>query len=291
MKKIRIILYFIIMSLCFGCVDCFASTKVNIRTEGNYLVPSDVVVTESKKSAILSTPAIDAKEKVYDFAELLTDDEESELYRQIKQFIDGTNMDFVIVTTNKHAKGSSKDYAHDFYDYNDFSNHGILFLIDIQESGIYMVTQGNAVDIFSNERMDPLLKNAYNSVVQKKYYAACSNFITSSAEFVDIGIASSDEVVRIDDDGSVSVGKDLHLFEVSMVALIGTIIIIVVMILSNNMVHKATLAHDFLNKETIKIVGISEMFLGSRTSKVSINDSSSSGSINRGSRGGAGRKF
>ena len=300
MKKFRIIVLLIIMCLCFGFKECSASTKVNTRTEGNYLVPSDVTVTQSNKSAILSTPAIDALEKVYDFAEILSDSEEEKLYKQIEQFITGTSMDFVIVTTSKHTKASSRDYAHDFYDFNDFKNNGMLFLIDMQQSEIYMVTKGSAVSIFTDKRMEPLLKNAYNSVVAKNYYKACSNFITSSAEFVNIGIAADDEVVKIDSDGTVNVSKDLHLLEVFIVALVGTFIIIVVMILSNNMVHKATSSKEFLNRETIRIINISEMYLGSHTSKVSISDSSSrksrNGGMNHPSRGGgrsggAGRKF
>ena len=290
MKKFRIVLILIIMCLVFDLVDCFASTRVNTRTENNYLVPSDVIVTESTKNAILSTPAINADEKIYDFAELLTDAEEDKLYEQVKQFIDGTNMDFVVVTTKKHSKASTRDYAHDFYDYNDFSNSGMLFLIDMQESGIYMVTKGNAVDIFPDSRMSPLLESAYNSVVNKDYYKACSNFIKSSANFVDIGIADTDEVVEIGKDGSVVVKKDLHLMEVAIISLVITAIIITVMILSNKLVHKATSAEDFLNRETIRIIGISEMFLGSHTSKTSLSDSSSRnnrpGGMNSSSRGG-----
>ena len=58
MKKIKILLVIICFSFSF---NVFASTKVNIRTECDYLVPKDVTVDDTNKSDILNTPSINTK--------------------------------------------------------------------------------------------------------------------------------------------------------------------------------------------------------------------------------------
>ena len=253
-----------------------ASTRVNTRTDGNYYVPPDVIVTESNKNSILSTPAVNAEEKIYDFADLLTDGEEEALYKHVKHFIDKTKIDYVIVTISKNNKGSSKDYTRDFYNYNNFGNDGIILLIDRDFKGIYMTTNGRAVELFPDSRMEPILKNVFLLTKEKKFFDACKSFTTSISEFVKIGTVSDDEeVVKVSEDGTVKVSKSLHLIEVSIFALVGTAIIIGILILSSRMVKKATSASDFLNKDTMKIIDISEMFLGSRTFKAPLSGGSS----------------
>lgn len=292
MKKIRIIISLLMLCVFVNCNDVLASTKVNTRSEGNYLVPSDVVVTESIKQDIMSTPAINADEKIYDFADILTKNEEDKLYKQVKNFIDGTNMDYVVVTASKNNKASASKYAKDFYDYNDFKTDGILLFIDMDNRSIYMLTSGNAYNLFPDSRMKPILENVFGKIKEKKYYDACKTFTTSISQFVEIGLVD-DEVVKVDKDGSVIVRKDLHLLEILGFAFIGTLLIIGILILSSRMVRKATSAKEFLNKETMKIINISEMSLGSQTyKKLLSSDNSSFDKKNNGSnQGGAGLKF
>lgn len=272
MKKFRILISFLIVGLCFSFLNVNASTRVNTRTEGNYLVPPDVIVAESNKNAILSTPAVNADEKIYDFADLLTDGEEEALYKYVKHFIDKTKIDYVVVTISKNNKGSSKDYTRDFYNYNNFGNDGIILLIDRDYKGIYMTTNGRAIELFPDSRMEPILKNTFLLTKEKKFFEACKSFTTSISEFVKIGVVSDDEeVVKVAQDGTVKVSKSLHLLDVFVFALVGTAVIIGILILSSRMVKKATSANDFLNKDTMKIIDISEMFLGSRTFKAPLS--------------------
>ena len=58
--QLLILISFLIVGLCFSFFNVNASTRVNTRTEGNYLVPPDVIVAESNKNAILM-PAKDKK--------------------------------------------------------------------------------------------------------------------------------------------------------------------------------------------------------------------------------------
>ena len=68
-----LIVLFLTIFISFNTVN--ASTNTKERTEDNYLISDKITVTESNKYNILQTPAVDASEKVYDFADLFTDSE------------------------------------------------------------------------------------------------------------------------------------------------------------------------------------------------------------------------
>ena len=275
MRFIKKVMYIISIIVLFCSIDVFASTKVNIRSETNYYLPSDVRVSESNRESILSTPAINASEKIYDFAEILTENEEKKLYKNIKHFIKETDIDLVIVTIKENVKGLANDtantrmklYAHDFYNYNDFKKNGLLLLIDMHVGGIYMVTEGRAVELFPNSRMNPILKNVYDKVSKKEYFSACNGFITSVSDFVNIRLPGDDDEHIIDDDGNVVddvFGNILWMFLISFVV---SGIVVGVMINSYKEQKLNKISKDYLNRDSINITTISDFYLGSKTKR------------------------
>lgn len=292
MKKFKLIWFLLILCVVINVEDVFASTKVNTRTESNYLVPSDVIVTESIKSDILSTPAINVDEKIYDFADILTSKDEEKLYKQVNNFIIKTKIDCVIVTINNNVKNSTKQYAHDFYNYNNFWNDGILLLLDMSNKSIYVATNGYAYELFPDSRLQPMLKSVFAKVKERKYYEACTNFMTSVSQFVDIGLVNEDEkFVQVLDDGKVIITSSEYLLAIFIFALGGAAFIISILVLSNKMVRKATSAKGFLNKDTMKIIDISEMSLGAQVSKTPLSEVKNNKERNKTNQGGKGIKF
>ena len=90
---------FLSIMLFLGSVNVvFASTKTYERTTDNLRVPSNVVVNEENINYILNTKAVDASEKIYDFANILTEKEEKKLYKEIDSFVEDTALDLVILT-------------------------------------------------------------------------------------------------------------------------------------------------------------------------------------------------
>lgn len=265
MKNVKIVLSLIIVCILFNSVDVFASTKVNIRTEDDYLVPNGVIVTESNRDAILSTPAIDASEKIYDFAEVLTEADEEKLYNQIIDFINETSMDLVIVTIKSNPVDNTEKYAHNFYNYNFFKKDGALLLIDFEQGGIYMTTNGEAHGLFPDSRIQPVLASVYKKILEKDYYNACFMFINSVRGFVGLGEAEAGEDVVIDVDGTVH--KESRVMQALIFALIGTVIVMLILVSMNKMVKPATSSRDFLNRETMIINGLSDKFIGTNTTK------------------------
>ena len=281
MKKYIKISFLLVITLVLSLNNVFASTNTKERTESNYLVPSNIKVTESNKDVILKTPAVNADEKVYDFADLFTDSEESELYKQISEYISISNMDLAVVTINENNKYDVEKYADDFYDYNDFginsSRDGILFLIDMDKRQIHMTTTGKAIKMYDDNRIDSALDLVYQHMTDQEYYTGTSKFINRISEDFQAGVPASNKNMVIDKDGNVHIIKRVNWFLLVIISLIVSIITIVILVAKNKLVRKATTAEEYLDKDSVKING-QDVFLSTHTTKHKIDHSSSGGS-------------
>lgn len=304
MKKLYFLILLVIINL-FN-INVWASTKVFERTEENLLVSDYIEVTEANKSNIMMTPAVDAKEKVYDFADLFNNTQESELFDKLTNFRKQTNLDIVIVTIDYNNKHNSAKYSDDFYDYNEFGigddRSGLLFLIDMDIRNIYVTTTGKAINIYTDQRINNILDNVFSYFGNQEYYVGTNKFVDLALNYAKI---------NVDDDSKYVINSDSELVKdrsglvnVFFVSVIITIIAIVIMANLNNNVAKANSSKSFLNKDTLVVKKINEVFLGSTVSKVRIdNGSSSSGHRSSGrsssthrsssgrSHGGGGRRF
>ena len=77
MKYIKLLIVFILFISIPK--NCLASTNTLTRTREKPLVPDRVIVDENNIDEILLTPAVSSNEKIYDFAELYTEEEEKKL--------------------------------------------------------------------------------------------------------------------------------------------------------------------------------------------------------------------
>ncbi len=305
MKK-KFILFLVVLNL-FLYLPVNASTNTYERTNDNLLIPDDIEVTESNRSNILLTPAVNAKEKIYDFADLFSDAEELELYAKVSNYINQTSLDLAIVTINYNNKHNIQVYADDFYDYNDFGigngNSGSLFLIDMDTKQIYMTTTGNAIRTYTDQRYNIILGNVFTYVANGQYYNGINSLVDLMSSYAEINpledgnyVIENGKVVKDNNDILVCLG----------IALIVTIIALLIMARMNKMVFKASSSRNYLKHETMNIKKINEVFLGSSVTKVKIAESSTgsgsrrvgssrSSSIHRGSsgrfHGGGGRRF
>lgn len=276
MKKSKI---FMILSFVFAFIlsaNVFASTNTEVRTADDLKIRSDITVNSTVREAALSTPKVDASEKVYDFADLLTDEEEQDLYEKITKFINKTKMDMVIVTIDENNKNSSMDYADDFYDYNDFgvgSNHdGILFLIDMDKRNMWISTTGKAIQKYSDAKIDSILDSTYDRISVQDYYGCAKAFINDAT-------------------------PKFPIIQIVLVCLTGTAIFIGIACSKHKTVRKAVQAKQYLDKDSFKLTENEDRFVTTHTSKVYDPPSSSGGGSSRhssssgSSHGGGGRSF
>lgn len=297
-KLIRI---FFLLCIVFTNIDVYASTNTFERTaENNYLV-TNVDISGISLEHILTTPAVDATEKVYDFANLYTDSQEKKLYNIVTDYIDVVDMDLAIVTIDSNQKTSTEAYAQDFYDYNSFGFNdtydGILFLIDMQNREFYMVTTGYAITMYTDARIDLCLDEAFDYIASGDYYNGTVAFIDKAQSFAEMGAPDS-----YGNEPKVTGKAKLAIMPWSSIffgALITTIVVMFILIKNNKLVRQANSSRHYLSHVDINTVN--EVFLGRNVhSSRRVHSSSSSGggggsSISRGSsgrsHGGGGRKF
>lgn len=282
-----------------------ASVNTYTRTDSDYLVPDYIDVTGSNRDNVLSTPAVDATEKVYDFADLLTDSEEKKLYQQATKFIKKTELDLAIVIVSDYTKprcdgDCTRTYADDFYDYNEFgigSRHsGVLFLVDMKTRTIYMTTTGDAMDMYNDYRIEQIMDAIYQEFTNQNYYDGIAKFMTILENYDTIGVANSkDSHYVISDDGSVV--RDIPWLFLIGGPLLITGIVMAIMISRNKLVRVATSSREYLDKETLQTSIVKDRFVHTHTSKTPIYHSSGSsgGGGHSGSsgvsHGGGGHRF
>lgn len=174
-KKLIIILLFTFLFIPYNCI---ASVKTYQRTNDNYLVPKDVIVNSNNVVNVLKTPAVSSSEKIYDFADLFTEEEKKDIYKKMEQYIKKSNMDSIIVTTKELNGQSLSDYTYNFYDYNDFKNNGIIFVIYIKdtEPEIFMGNGGTASAYYTDSIIRQTLIHVYKDIASKNYYKSVLDY-------------------------------------------------------------------------------------------------------------------
>lgn len=322
MKRSILKLTFIfILTLIFSfTVKVFASTNTFPRTEENLGIRDSIKVTDTVKRAALSTPKVDEKEKVYDFANLLTDEEEKKLYSSINQYIEKYDMDMAVVTIDKNNKASAMDYADDFYDYNNFgvgsTYNGLLFLIDMDTREMWISTTGEAIRVYSDARIDSILDSTYNHIKSQKYYLCANAFVSRASSYASLGVPSSNKNTYINENGEYIVNTTDYMDDENYGISFGTAFVIVSLLVSttaslifvivssnkHKTIKKATQAKQYLVNGSFNLTEKEDRFVTSHTTK-HYNPPSSSRSGGSGggssthfsssgsSHGGGGRSF
>lgn len=221
--------------------------------------------------------AFDTSLKVYDYAQVLTSEEEANLKRSVDLYIANHNMDMALVTVKYHTKKDTMNYADDFYDYNGFgigSNYdGVIFVIDFTfgYTDIWMSTTGKAINVYTDARIDSIL----DSVAAKKnngYYEMFNAFVEKSNYYAKEGIPVYNNYEDND---------NINWINIIVMSIIVPSLIILILVLKNKMVKASTTAGEYLLRNSIIINKRNDRFITTHTTSVRINDSSSSGSSGR----------
>lgn len=119
--------------------------------------------------------------KVYDEADLLSEQEEEELQELLVQLAVDAEQDLIVVTTNDNAGKSSQDYADDFYDDHGFgyerkNGSGILLLLNMDDREVYISTAGTAQEKYTDDEIDSTLDVLIPYMKSENYMGACTSF-------------------------------------------------------------------------------------------------------------------
>ncbi len=245
----------------------------------------EIKITSSNKENVMATPYVDASEKIYDYADILTDQEEEYLYKKVQEFISTTNMDMVILTDSKSYNYDSQNetYATDFYDYNDFGLNlenysGVLLYRNAYELdpyyNVYMF--GNAQLYYDFDRSEEMLDAIYDDMRSQSYLSAFEDFVDIYTNFYEDGIPSSMRDYDIDEMGFMYKKYSYPWGWALLFSGIISLIYASIFIGRNKMVKKSREAQDYLAKEDIDIYKTVDQYLRSTTSSYTVSPSSSS---------------
>ncbi len=124
-----------------------------------------------------------------DDANLLTEDEEFLLNKQLEELSEKEKMDIVVVTATDLGGKSPQSYADDFFDYNGFGygdkHNGILLLYRHDSPGyrdIYISTTGSAISRF-NPYIDKMLDKLIAPLSDNEYDYAFNLFIKLACRY------------------------------------------------------------------------------------------------------------
>lgn len=295
MRKLRFLFVFVFclfFSFSVRALDIYSAdysksdVKVFERTEkNNWGVNKKWNIDSANLSNVKSMPYVDASDKVYDFANILSDSEEKQIYNSIISFIEKYDMDMIFVTSDFSYSSDIKndDYAADFYDYNDFGinyDHydGIIIFRNSYDKDPYYLIRffGQAQLYYNQDRLDNLLDDIYDLIHSGQYAKGVDKAISIISKDIDRGIPYSNKHKHLDDMNILV--SDFYVSPFCFVGAAGiTFIVMLIMIKKNKMVRKATTAGQYLNEGSINYTQKVDQFTHSHTTHYTISSSSGGG--------------
>lgn len=127
--------------------------------------------------------------RVFDYADLLTDEEEKELNDLCLEKEDALETELYILTTDDTKGKETVDYTDDFGDENafgydrEYGNYMIL-CIDMDNRMVWLSTSGKAEEYFTEARIDALLDALYDDLSAGNYFETCYSYIRSGEKYL-----------------------------------------------------------------------------------------------------------
>ncbi len=286
MKKIKKILCLFIVFFMFITVSNASVQTFDRQELENYGVNKKWNINSSNLSNVLNTYKVNASEKIYDYSDILTDEEEKEIYKEIDEFIKKTNIDMVFVSVDLpyQSDKTNEDFAADFYDYNDFgidfkNYSGILLLRNTYEEDPYfnIYTFGDAQLYFSFNRLENTLDSIYDDFHSGRYYDGIDIFIKKMTSYYNSGIANEMKEYEVNEDGYLYKAYRIPYIPVILISGALTFIVMFILVKKNKMVSTATKATEYLDKSSINYTNKQDNFITSHTSSYVMSSSSGGG--------------
>ena len=257
MKKIVYYISFLLLLFLISIIPTSAKEfKTCARTTTNLRV-REYFVRDDNLNAILETPCVDEVDKIYDFADLLTDLEEEELYKQVSNYIRDTNYDLALVTIDDNNKGSARQFAEDFYDYNYFgytdTRDGSLLLIDMDTRELYLTRTGYAIKMYEDITIDEILDDGYNYIINENYYDTFRVMIQGLENNFQETYPDSNQDLLINEYGEVYYIKHIPYSWVLIIAGIITLIVSLIFYQKSVLKIKAINTISYLKNKNINL--------------------------------------
>lgn len=228
----------------------------------------------------------EASYKYRDDADIFTDDEDASIANQLESVTDYTNWDIIIYTNTKGVSaGRMDDFCNKFYMNEGFGvgtdNSGVMLTIDMDSREMYIITKGNAIDYFDDERTDLILDDVAYYLSSGDYYEASQAFIDGTCTYYNEGIPVGGSYTYVEEETSFV--YVIGYVVIALVIALGVAALAVVFVKLRYKNHGKENIYDLRGNSVTKITDSQDVFL---TKHVSVTTVSSSSSGSRGSSGG-----
>lgn len=229
-----------------GILDCY---QYVVRLVNEKVYQSDAPVSVQKAL-------------VNDFADLLSDSEEEKLNRKLQRIKDKYGFDAVVVTTNSLNGMDASDYADDFYDYSQYGQDGVLFLLDMGERVWYISTKGKGADYFTDYGIDVIAEEMMDDLSDGKYYDAFVIYGDKVEDFIISG--NHGNIVDIGGGDDVKEKSGFGLFNVMISAITGAFTSLITSLSLKGKMRNTTRQHfarNYIVNNSFYLNGASDMLV------------------------------
>lgn len=234
-----------------------------------------------------------------DDAELFTSEEETQLQAELDAFAQKTGWVAVIYTNNEgKTEDNIKPFANRYYaDKYGKTTAGVMLTVDMKGRGYYFLTKGDAMQYFSDNRVDEIRDEVKYNLRNSNYYDAAKSFISYVNQDYDLGIPEGESNKNIDIQEKED-NKFLYVVKhYGIVIAAGSIIVavIVVIVVKNRYKHNGKAGtYDLKKNSKTMLTDKKDIFLTKHVSVTRIrsdSDSSGGSSSSSSSSGGGGGSF
>lgn len=119
-------------------------------------------------------PAFAGEQKVFDYADLLTTEEEAELQQMAEAMVTDWAMDLAFLTTYDTEGLPVREYGAQFYIEQDLGvgpdYDGVIFVVDMGTREAQIVTSGKAIDVFTDYYVEKMWSNMQGDFADGYYF-------------------------------------------------------------------------------------------------------------------------
>ena len=145
---------------------------------------------------------------VEDRAQLLTEEEETELLKQAAELSQKTGYELRLVTTDQTEGKTTQQFAEAYFesltDDGPETASGASYVIDMDNRQIYIATYGGLQYYLTDARVDTLLDHAYEYVSEGEYDQTFESMLKDTGRYYRKGIPDGTRIVN-QDTGEVTV--------------------------------------------------------------------------------------
>lgn len=130
-----------------------------------------------------------AKQRIFDYANLLSDDEINSLEQQAKKHSEKRNTDFIVITITEETASDVEQFMEDFYDnekpgFDKPKGNAAILGIDIDRRDVVLHGYGLAEKRLDGHRLELIRSNIRDDLSEGNYYDAFEQFIALGSDYI-----------------------------------------------------------------------------------------------------------